>query len=644
MCGIYGILALGDGASLDPEALVRMAAVTVHRGPDDEGWYRDDDILLGMRRLSIIDVAGGHQPIANEDGSLHVVCNGEIYNYRALGDDLRRAGHRLATCSDSEVLVHLYEEHGADLVRHLNGMFAFALWDARRRRLVVGRDRVGIKPLYYAQYGPRLLFASEAKAILAATAGGAALDPVALQEYLLLGYVPAPLSLFRGIRKLPPGSLLVAERGRYRVEPFWRMPPRESVHRDDREWSRLFLDTMDRAVASQMVSDVPLGAFLSGGLDSGTIVALMSRHSEAPVKTYSIGFAGASGADYYNELDGAARVARAFRTDHHEILVRPDAAELLPRLVWHLDEPVADSAFVTTYLVAELARQDVTVILSGVGGDELFGGYRRYLGPHYDGLYRVLPGWLRRGVVEPLARTLPSDRHSPLGNFVRQLRRYAASHGLSLEEQYRSYVQVFARTAVASLLREPPAESSDAFAAAFRAAGDPDPVNHMARTDVLTQLPDDLLLLTDRMTMAVSLECRVPFLDNTVLDLGLQMPSAVKIRDGRLKHVMKQALTGLLPPEILARPKRGFGAPIGAWFQNELAPVLATVLSQEAVEARGLVRWPAVRHLLALHEGRQEDCTDQLLALAVLELWARIYLDGEAPEEVASQIAVAERR
>ncbi len=643
MCGIYGIAALRSGASLDPAMLGRMAAVTVHRGPDDEGSYRHDELLLGMRRLSIIDVAGGHQPIANEDGTVHVVCNGEIYNYRELADDLRRAGHRFATRSDTEVLVHLYEEHGDDFVTRLNGMFAFALWDARRRRLVVGRDRMGIKPLYYAEDGPRLFFASEAKAIVAARPG-VALDPVALQEYFTLGYVPAPYSIFQGIRKLPPGSLMVAERGQLRIQSFWRVPDDGVMARDDREWADLFLTTMERAVASQMVSDVPLGAFLSGGLDSGTIVALMARHSQTPVKTYSIGFAGVSGADRYNELDGAACVARAFATDHHEIFVKPDATALLPKLMWHLDEPVADSAFITTYLVAELARRDVTVILSGVGGDELFGGYRRYLGAYYDGFYDALPRWLRRHVVEPLTHALPSDRHSRIGNLARQLRRYAATHGQPIEDRYRSYVQVFARAAAASLLREPPAEHYDGLAAAFDAVADPDPVSRIAKADLVTQLPDDLLLLTDRMTMATSLECRVPFLDNTVVDLSLRMPSSLKIRNGQLKHVMKRALAGVLPPEILGRPKRGFGAPIGAWFQDELVPLIQSVLGRDVVEARGLVRWETVERTLALHQARQEDCTDQLLALTNLELWARIYLDGRSPEDVAGELAVAEAR
>jgi asparagine synthase (glutamine-hydrolysing) len=542
------------------------------------------------------------------------------------------------------VLVHLYEEHGDAFVNRLNGMFAFALWDATRRRLLVARDRMGIKPLYHAQDGPRLLFASEAKAIVAAVGTVAGIDSVALHEYLALGYVPAPYSIFPGVSKLPPGSMLIVADGHVRVERFWRLPDDGVAMMDDHQWAELFLSTMRTAVTSQMVSDVPLGAFLSGGLDSSTIVAFMAKTSSLPVKTYSIGFAGVSGAEHYNELGWAARVARAFDTDHHEIFVKPDAARLLPKLIWHLDEPVADSASITTYLVAELARRDVTVILSGVGGDELFGGYRRYLGAHYDRLYGMLPAWLRQRVLEPLACALPGDRHSRLGNLGRQLRRYTATHGQSFDTRYQSYVQVFARAAAASLLREPPARAYDALAAAFGAVLDADPVNRIAKADLLTQLPDDLLHLTDRMTMATSLECRVPFLDNQVVDLSLRMPSRMKIRGRELKYVMKRALAGVLPPEILSRHKRGFGAPMGAWFQRELAPLMRSVLSREAIDKRGLVRWDAVERIIALHGTRREDCTDQLLALTNLELWARIYLDGRSPDDVAAELAFAGTR
>ncbi|MGH7302119.1 MAG: asparagine synthase (glutamine-hydrolyzing) [Candidatus Rokuibacteriota bacterium] len=644
MCGIYGILALRPGARASAAELRRMAGVTIHRGPDDEGEYQDDWLAMGMRRLSILDLAGGHQPIPNEDGSILVVCNGEIYNYRELGESLRAVGHQFRSQSDSEVLVHLYEQHGDAFVAQLNGMFAFALWDLRRRRLLLGRDRLGIKPLYYRDSGPQLAFSSEAKAILAVMETRPDIDPAAVRDYLALGYVPAPRSMFKGIQKLPPASLLASERGKTVITRYWTPAAQCDDTGSEEEWAETVLDTLDKAVRSQMVSDVPLGAFLSGGIDSSTVVALMARHSTEPVKTYSIGFDTAAGAGYYNELPWAQTIATRFRTDHREILVRPDIARLLPKLLWHMDEPVADSAFITTYLVAEFARQDVTVILSGVGGDELFGGYRRYLGDYYDRYYRFATPWLRRNVLQPLARMLPSDRHSRLMNLSRQLRAYVLSHDGSFEDRYRTYVQVFARASVEALLRDGTAQSLDALDAAFGETADGDALSRMMRVDLLTQLPDDLLTLTDRMTMATSLECRVPFLDNTVIDLSLRMPSRFKIRGRRLKHILKRAVGDLLPAEILDRGKRGFGAPVGAWFKHDLAPLVRTVLSRDSVEKRGLFRWDAVQRTISLHEANREDYTDHLLALTNFELWSRVYLDGEAPGEVEAELVAGRSR
>lgn len=641
MCGIYGALGLKRGARPAGATLSRMAAACLHRGPDDEGRYVDADILLGMRRLSIIDVAGGHQPIANEDATVHVVCNGEIYNYRELTAELTRAGHRFATRSDTEVLVHLYEEHGDAFVTRLNGMFAFALWDARRRRLLIGRDRLGIKPLYYREDGATLTFASEAKSILAATGTTAALDRAALAEYLALGYVAAPASLFEGIRKLPPGCLLSCAGGHVHVARYWAPSPAIDESLDEAGCATQVRGRLERAVVSQMVSDVPLGAFLSGGIDSSAIVAFMARHSREPIRTYSIGFEANRGAAYYNELPWARQIARLFGTDHHEIVVKPDVVRLLPRLLWHLDEPVADAAFITTYLVAEFARRDVTVILSGVGGDELFGGYRRYLGAYYDAYYERIPRWLRSGVLQPVLRALPSDRHSALLNLARHARTYALSHDEPFEERYRSYVNVFSRLAAAEVLRDAPGGRRDALDAAFAEVAGADSFARAARVDLVTQLPDDLLMLTDKATMAASLECRVPFLDNDVVDLALRVPSRLKIRGRSLKHLLKQALADVLPGEILRRRKRGFGAPIGAWFRSELAWLVRRVLSRAAVEDRGLFDWPAVERTIALHEASRQDNTDRLLALTSAELWCRLYLDGRSPEEVTADLTEA---
>jgi asparagine synthase (glutamine-hydrolysing) len=638
MCGIYGIVQL-DGRDASREALDGMSRLTVHRGPDDQGVHVGGPVAIGMRRLSIIDVSGGHQPLTNEDGSLWLVANGEIYNYRELRADLVASGHRFATASDCETILHLYEEHGDACVERLNGMYAFALWDSRRRRLLLARDRLGIKPLYFSQDANRLVFASEAKALLQCPGVAGAIDAGALRAYLELGYVPAPRSLFRDIRKVPVATVLAVEGDKVTERRYWRIGAALDGDMSERRWIDAVRARIEQSVRMQMVSDVPLGAFLSGGLDSGAVVAFMSRHSDQPVKTYSIGFKGGAAEALYNELPYARRVAEKFGADHHEILVRPDVVALLPRLLWHMDEPVADTAFITTYLVSEFARRDVTVILSGVGGDELFGGYRRYLGSHYQAYFDRLPQRLRR-MATSLGHRLPSDRHSSLLNFTRLAKGFLTSAGLPFADRYRSYVEVFSHDEAAALLAHD-VPLWDPLGLALDEAREGDETNRMLRVDAETQLPDDLLHLTDRMSMAVSLECRVPLLDHELVELGARMPTAVKIKAGRLKHVMKEALRGLLPPELLDRPKRGFGTPMGAWLKGDLAPMVGDLLSKESVEARGWFRYAPVERLIAAHAGNRIDGTDRIIALLNLEIWARIYLDRRQPADVADELRAA---
>jgi asparagine synthase (glutamine-hydrolysing) len=365
---------------------------------------------------------------------------------------------------------------------------------------------------------------------------------------------------------------------------------------------------------------------------------MMARHSSLPVNTYSIGFDTGSAGAYYNELPFAAEVARLFKTRHKEILVRPDVARLVPKLLWHMDEPIADSAFVTTYLVAEFARKDVTVILSGVGGDEILGGYRRYLGDHYGEIYRHLPEWMRRRVVRPLADLLPSDRHSALTNLGRYAKTFVRTSDMPAEERYRSYVQVFGEAAVHDLIRSLKNGHRDSLAQAFAAISVDDPVNRMMAIDIATQLPNDLLMLTDKMTMAASIECRVPLLNHTLVEFAASMPASFKIRNGRLKHILKVALEGILPPEIINRKKRGFGAPMGAWLKNEMAPLMLAVLSRESVARRGLLDWRVIERTIGEHQAGREDHTDSLLALVNLEIWARIFLDRRSHEDVALEL------
>ncbi len=636
MCGIYGIIKL-DGTPADPALMSIMGRLTVHRGPDDEGLHADGPCAIGMRRLSIIDLAGGHQPLSNADGTLWLVCNGEIYNYRELREELIARGHRFKTSSDSEVLLHSYAEYGDDFLQKLNGMFGFALWDARRQRLIVGRDRLGIKPIYVYRDAHRIAFASEAKALLALPGVPTQLDPSALHSYLNLGYVAAPQSIFRGITKLAPASMLLVERGRVEERRYWHISPVIDTTVTEHDWIERVRARIDESVRMQMVSDVPIGAFLSGGIDSSAVVGLMAAHSDRPIKTYAIGFKGTAADDFYNELPHARRVADLFHTEHREIVVRPDVVSLLPRLLWHMDEPVCDTAFITTYLVSEFARRDVTVILSGVGGDELFGGYRRYLGNHYQRQYERLPGWVRRAAGK-LGERLPSDRHSTLLNYSRLAKGFLATAELPFEERYRAYLQVFTLQEVQSLLRLNSTARPDVITTAFRQAGGDDALNRMLAVDAETQLPDDLLMLTDKMTMATSLECRVPLLDHELVELAAGIPESVKLKGGRLKHILKEAVSGLLPRDILERKKRGFGTPMGAWLKQDLAPLVRGLLSESVVKSRDLFHFPAVQELIGMHETNRIDGTDRLLALLNLEIWSRMYLDNRAADDVTAEL------
>ena len=636
MCGIHGLIQL-DGAPVESRWLSAMGDVTAHRGPDDEGQHIDGACGIAMRRLSIIDLAGGHQPISTADGRLTLVCNGEIYNYRELRTELQAAGHVFKTGSDSEVLLHGYAMWGDEFVQRLNGMFDFALWDAARRRLLIGRDRLGVKPLYVLQDGRRLAFATEAKALLRLPGVRTELNRDVLADYLHLGYVPAPASIFKGICKLPPATLLAVEDGKVRQWRWWRMPSVVDRSVSEAEWVERIRAGIERSVRMQMVSDVPIGAFLSGGVDSSAVVAAMAKVSDQPIRTYAIGFSGGTAEQLYNELPYARRVSELFGTEHHEIVVTPDVVGLLPKLIWHMDEPIADSAFITTYLVSEFARRDVKVILSGVGGDELFGGYRRYLGGHYAQKFKALPGWARR-VASATASRLPADRHSKWLNMARLAKGFVASAEMGADERYRSYLQVMAHDRVAALLRGAQQPGADALDAAFASAGHDDELNRMLAVDAETQLPDDLLLLTDKMSMAVSLECRVPLLDHELVEMAAAIPGELKVKGGTLKHLMKAALVPTLPDDILHRAKRGFGTPMGAWLKKELLAVVRELLSPAVVRRRGLFDAATVSELLADHEAQRSDGTDVLLALLNLEVWSRIYLDGREPADVADEL------
>ncbi len=632
MCGIYGVLNFSGLPGQPEELLQRMGSILRHRGPDDQGQHLDGPCALGMRRLSIIDVEGGHQPISNEDGTIWVVCNGEIYNFQELRRDLMASGHRFRTRSDTEVLVHLYEDEGPGLLSRLRGMFALALWDSRQARLLLARDRLGKKPLYVRQESSRLLFASELKALLQDRDVPRRLDGQALREYLFLGYVPAPFTLLEGIRKLLPGHYMLAERGGASIHQYW--DPRFDVADTlpEQEWVERVRAALLESVRMRLISDVPLGAFLSGGIDSSIVVAAMAQLLPQPVKTFSIGFEGPDA--FYNELTYARLAAQTFGTDHHELIVRPNVSELLPKLIWHMDEPIADSALLTTYLVSQLAAQSVTVVLSGVGGDELFGGYRRYLGDSIARYYNLLPSLVRRTLVPALLEKLPKDRASRWQNYFRYAHSFARTATRPPLERYAEYLTVFSADLQAQMLRDAPGDGLASILAAsptlatYRETCRPwHRLNQLFYLDLKTSLPDDLLALTDKMTMATSIECRAPFVDHELVELTCRMPPHLKIRGLSMKYLLKRVAAPWLPERILHRPKRGFGAPVGSWIRHELAPLIDDTLSEQSIAKRGLFNPPFVRQLLADHRARRADHTDPLLALITLELWCRIFLD-----------------
>lgn len=615
MCGICGVLNL-DGAPVDRALIGRMSSTLVHRGPDAEGTYFDGPVGLGSRRLSIIDLTGGDMPIYNEDGSIAIVFNGEIYGYVELRDELERLGHRFATRSDTETIVHAYEEYGVRCVEHLNGMFAFALWDSRRQELLLARDRVGEKPLFYAEVGGRVIFASEIKALLQDPACARTVDSDALTQYLTSLYIPYPRSIFRGVAKLPPGHLMRASAQGIQIERYWfpeRVQPRRlSMDEATEELRPLLAD----AVRLQMRSDVPVGFFLSAGMDSTSVVAFAARTTEgARLKTFAVGFEGAD----WDERPGARSVAAMYGSEHFDISVSPqDIWHLLPRLVWLMDEPMADGSIVPLYIISSLARQQVKVILCGAGGDELFAGYPRY----------------EIGQV-PLARRILQQIPTPFKEVaVRVGRLYSAGFGnrvyvnlRNVERHYYDDTAWFTDAERLALTGNNGSSFAQVVSHHYRRLPWADPVNRLMFVDMNTYMSDDLLPMTDRMTMGVSLEGRVPFLDYRLVEWSLSLPGEYKLREGVSKYMLRRAMEGLLPAEILARPKRGFGPPFGSWLRAGLLEYTRELLLSPRAQARGLCDPEFIRTLLGgnLDEHR---VAQQIWTLLILEVWFRVFVDA----------------
>jgi asparagine synthase (glutamine-hydrolysing) len=633
MCGIVGKVMPPQAGPVDRELLERMCVALEHRGPDARGLFLDEQTGLGIQRLRVIDLVGGDQPISNEDGSVVVVLNGEIYNFRELRDRLRGDGHRFATQGDTEVIAHLYEEEGARCVRHLHGMFAFALWDRRRRRLLLARDRIGKKPLFYAFSRGGLTFASEMRALLEDRQVGTEIDPSAANCFLAYGYVPAPMSIFSGVRKLEPAHTLLLERGRMATERYWSLDySRKLQVKDPRELLEPIRDAIRLATRRRLIADVPLGAFLSGGIDSSAVVAAMAEASTSAVKTFSIGFDN----DAFDELPHARRVAGLFGTDHNEFVVRPDAISIVPKLVRHYGEPFADSSAIPSFYLAELTRRQVTVALNGDGGDESFGGYTRYVANRWASRLDHIPGPLRRGA----AAVVPGRGGGELTSLENKARRLL--QGLALEPparyaRYVSWCDAAMRTRLysddfASLVADSPA--ADVIAGPWDSATGKDVLDKMLEVDVNTYLPGDLIPKIDIATMAHGLEARSPLLDHEVMELAASIPADLKVRGGDKKWILREALRDWLPDEILDRPKQGFSVPVGDWFRHELRDLVSGVLLDPKAVARGYFRPEAIRTMLDRHSRGASQETKPLWALFMFELWHREFVDGAATPSV----------
>jgi asparagine synthase (glutamine-hydrolysing) len=625
MCGIAGYV-----GPATPGLLERMLRTLRHRGPDDTGTHEAPPVGIGMTRLAIIDLTGGRQPMTNEDGSLWIVFNGEIYNHRELRRDLEDAGHRFRTRSDTEAILHLYEQEGEGCVNRLRGMFAFAIWDARNATLFLARDRLGKKPLYMWNRNGRFLFASEIKALLCHPAVSRDLDPDAFRHYLAFGYTPAGRSIFAEIAKLPPAHTAVFRNGDLVQQNYWRLPPGNAANRPpEAEAAARLREILCEAVKLRLESDVPLGVFLSGGVDSSAVVACMREATDQRIATFCIGFGAASPS--FDERPIARLVARRFATEHTEEILEPRVADLLPTLIDHFDEPFADSSAIPTFVVAQATARHVKVALSGIGGDETCAGYPRYLGVRLSEFYRRVPRPLRTVAAATLLRSVAEGEQSR--NWADWIRRFATGAEQPMPDRYIGWTRFFderalARLATPALLaqwREPP----DArHRAAYAAHGFGDPVDGAFRIDLGTYLSDDLLVMADRMSMANSLELRAPFCDHRLIEESLRIPPRVKIPGFRLKGLLKAAFADRLPREVLSHRKQGFMIPLGRWLRTDLRDTMEDLLDPERIRTRGLFSPEAVRGLQAEHLSGARSHSDRLWTLMMAELWMRRYLDG----------------
>ncbi len=632
MCGIAGRFNFDAAHAVSRDRLIAMTTAVTHRGPDAAGYFLDGAIGLGHRRLSIIDLATGDQPVANEDGSVQVVFNGEIYNFADVRRDLIARGHLFRTNSDTEVIAHGYEEWGEQAVERFRGMFAYAIWDARARRLVLTRDRLGVKPLYYALVPGGIVFGSEIKSLLEHPDVGREWRPDMLDAYLTLLYVPAPDTIFKGIHKLPPAHTLVAERGTIRLSRYWELEfPGDGDARREADYLDELNHLLSEAVSLRLVSDVPLGAFLSGGIDSSTVVAYMAATSAAPPITIAVGF------DHqdFDEVHHAETVARHLGCEFHALTASPEVEALLPRLAWHFDEPFADSSAVPTYYVSQAARQLVTVALSGDGGDELWAGYAHHHVENWEQRMRSLLGPAAKAAAW-LGEALPLSVKG-----ARSLRHLASApdHAYALKHAYGMFEPDAKGRLYSRDLRQA-VNGYDAFALfrdAYHACGSADPLDRSMYVDTQTYMIDDVLTKVDRMSMAVSLEAREPLLDHRLIEFAARVPASLKLKDGRSKYLLRRVLESRVPRAITERKKSGFAAPIGDWLRGPLAPMTSELLEDGRLRDRGIFNTGEVARLWNEHRRGQTDHRHRLWQLIMLELWFRTFIDNRPAASVPRQ-------
>jgi len=621
MCGICGIYNLQGEEPVSRELVSQMTRLIAHRGPDDQGIYLDHNVGLGIARLSIIDLSGGHQPLSNEAGDIWVVCNGEIWNYRALREELTRKGHHFRTHSDVETIVHLYEEYGVDAIARLHGMFGLALWDGTRGRLLLARDRIGKKPLFYTLVNNTLIFASEIKSLLCHPKVKREADLQALADFLSVRYVPAPATLFANIYKVLPGHLLLCENEALREERYWDYTFGETERLPIEQYIKGIRQHVDRSVEERMMADVPLGSMLSGGMDSSIITGTMSRLMSEPVKTFSVGF----DVPGYSELPYARLVSDHFGTEHHELIVQcSDLTRYWPLLTWHRDEPVSEPSDLGVYLVSKLARQHVKVVLSGEGGDELFAGYPKYVVDWLARYYHVLPTSMRDQVVSPLLERLPYR--------FRKVKMAARNLSQPAPQRWLSWFGIFNGQWKDHLLSESTKASIDMDSSRlFQRWLDQNPqrddLSSMLYLDTKIWLPDNLLMKGDKMTMAASLESRMPFLDYKLVEYAASIPSNVKTRPFKAKYLLKQAYQDFLPEPILTRKKMGFNFPTDVWFREEQRDLITRLLLSERTRSRGLLNHEFIARIVSDHQQGKTNYGNQIFILASLELWFRVFID-----------------